>query len=172
MQMALSMSKSHDEIEMFEGIVGTRAIRDSSVPKKLIEVPVAVPFDSNIDPTTIGYSPVRRVNLNMNLKEEQLNEVKFDRVLAEQLLVEDQSERALHPSSSIPNIIGRGLHAFDRKLPIKDRKNLAFKSKIKNWGPADRKAKPDANSQTQERQETPNPWYHHQKRKLLLRYQK
>lgn len=26
--------------------------------------------------------------------------------------------------------------------------------------------------QDQERQGTPNPWYHHQKRKLLLRYQK
>jgi hypothetical protein len=29
MQMATLMSKSHDEIEMFEGAVGTRAIRDS-----------------------------------------------------------------------------------------------------------------------------------------------
>ena len=116
------MSKSHDEIEMFEGTVGTRAIRDSHHQSKMIEVPVAVQHDSNVEPGMTGLSRVRKVNLNMNLSEEELNKVHVDKALAKQLL-QDQSDRATLPSAATNEYRTAGaapVHALDRKVPLKD----------------------------------------------------
>lgn len=120
------MSKSHDEIEMFEGSVGTRAIRDSRLKSKIIEVPVAVQPDSNAEPGTIGIPQMRRVNLNMNLSEEELNDVHVDRALAEQLL-QDRSDRVSLPSAAATEYrtlnhtpATAAVHALDRKVPLKD----------------------------------------------------
>jgi len=181
MQMAAMMSKSHDEIEMFEGSVGTRAIRDSRHQSKMIEVPVAVQQDANAEPGMTGPGQ-RRVNLNMNLSEEELNKVRVDQALAEQLL-QDQSDRVALPSAVAGDYHTAGAkptHALDLKVPLKNdgtsnTYNLlknSSPSKSKPYGLARRRGPPAVHIEDQGRQGTPNPWYHHQKRKLLLRYQK
>ena len=148
----------------------------------MIEVPVAVRPDLTAEPGAPGPAQVRRVNLNMNLSEEELNDVHVDRALAEQLL-QDHSDRVAHPSAASRGYHTTGaaaVHALDRKVPLKGKEasntyNLLKKgppSKSKPQGPGRGRGGPAVQIQDQERQGTPNPWYHHQKRKLLLRYQK
>ena len=108
----------------------------------MIEVPVAVQPDPSVEPGTPGQVQVRRVNLNMNLSEEELNAVHVDRALAEQLL-RDHSDRAARPFVAPKGFHTTGsaaAHALDRKVPIKGQEANNTYNLLKKSSPS--KSKP------------------------------
>jgi hypothetical protein len=112
----------------------------------MIEVPVAVQYDINAEPGTSGLAQVRRVNLNMNLSEEELNKVHVDRALAEQLLQDRSDVRSnrLAASSKVAKEYhttgASAVHALDRKVPLKDAATNNTYNLLKNSSPS--KSKP------------------------------
>ena len=159
------MSKNHTEIEMFEGKVGTRAIKDYDNSNKMININVSVKKDipDNSNPDQMNpIVQVKQINLNMNIRDEDLSQVKFDHTLAQQLLLQDQAQTPILNFMTDPGAESQSPYQKARRIPLKDsppKKSERMKDGAESSG-------------SRERIGTPNPWYHHQKRKLLLQYQK
>jgi hypothetical protein len=125
---------------------------------------------------------LKLINLNKNLEEEELNQIYIDDKLAEQLLLQEPDLDCTKYTSQINQDSARSVHfkaksVFDKKVNARQSKTVSKLDPLKEGSPLKgRVLQSQGNSSMlqveDDRQGTPNPWYQHQKRKLLLRYQK